>query len=479
MRILLTFTNVQTLVPFVFPSELGALSAFLRQHGHQVRVHLVSSAADLRSFRRVLEDYQPELLGISAVYNQAARAAELAALAKAWRPDLPVILGGKHATLAPELAIACPHFDGVCVGEGEHALLELVQTLERGDDPSGIQGFWYRRPDGSVQKNPCRPFIQDLDALPLPDYGAVDLQQIIDRMFGTAFMVLGRGGCPHGCRFCGVPPQAARGSGCFVRMPSVGRAIEHIEWLDRRYRFRHIYFRDDTLTLNRGWFLAFAAAFGDRFEQSYELLTRADYLDPEVVRALADSRCSAVWLGADSGNEHIRTAVLGKTIDNATTIDACDRLFDAGIKPMLTNMVGLPHETPEQFDDTVALNRRVYGGRPTVTRAYGVSPAVFVFNPFPGTPLWDECLERGWLKGLPDRVWSYADSYVSMPQFPPREVLKRARRFRHDVYRPTNPAFARLCLAKDSTIRRWIPSLGPSERFMRRLEHRLAHRRSL
>lgn len=111
------------------------------------------------------------------------------------------------------------------------------------------------------------------------------------------------------------------------------------------------------------------------------------------VDGLKASGWQLIWLGADSGNDFIREEILGKTVDNETLVEKCRYLHRIGIRTLITNMVGLPYETSEHFEDTIELNARIYGNRPTMSRTFGACPAIFVFDPFPGTPLWNECKE--------------------------------------------------------------------------------------
>lgn len=476
---LLVFPNVRALMPYVFPIDLGQLSAWLSGHGFHSTLHLVDDMRSLRRFDRVLREKRPDVVGFTGVYSQAPYISRMAAAVKAWRPDVPVLVGGKHATLVPEEFAHDPNIDVICVGEGEHALLEYLQALAAGERPAGIPNLWLRQEDGSFEQNACRAFIADLDTLPLPDYEAVDYQKILDSMFGTAYMVAGRGGCPCECRFCGVPAQADKGIGEYVRLKSVDYLLDEIAWLKSRYSFDHIYFRDDTFTWNREWALEFAEKFPHRFDLTYEFLTRADYLDDELIEAFTGAGCECIWFGADSGNDHIREDVLGKTVPNDRLIHVCDQLHRAGIRPLLTNMVGLPHERPSDFEDTVDLNRRIYRSGPSVSRTFGASPAVFTFNPFPGTPLFDECKQRGWLRTMRTGHWAYTDSYVEMPQFSQREVARRMRTFRYRVHRDSAPVWAWWCRIKDSTVRRVMPDLGPLEFVVRNVEHRALHGRWL
>lgn len=139
---------------------------------------------------------------------------------------IPLLLGGVHATLNPDEALASC-FDAICVGEGEFSTLELVTRIERGEDITDIPGLWIRR-GSAVERNPPRSFLEDLDSLPFPDR---DMWQpwirAADDVRYTSIL-LGRG-CPFLCTYCCNHAIRMRGSGKYVRVRSARNIIEEIE----------------------------------------------------------------------------------------------------------------------------------------------------------------------------------------------------------------------------------------------------------
>ncbi|MFH1229458.1 MAG: cobalamin-dependent protein, partial [Candidatus Aenigmatarchaeota archaeon] len=81
--------------------------------------------------------------------------------------SVPVVWGGIHPTIAPEKCIG--HADIICIGEGEYAMKELAEKIERKEDYSGIKNLWVRK-EGKIIKNEVRPLIEDLDSLPFTDF---------------------------------------------------------------------------------------------------------------------------------------------------------------------------------------------------------------------------------------------------------------------------------------------------------------------
>ena len=154
-RVVLAIPNVKTHLPRFYPSDLGALSALLKQHGYDTRIFALDVmsgsglAKGLDRFTRLLRSYEPDVVGISSIYSQVHYASLMARCVRQHDPHVPVIIGGKQATLHPESLVARPEFDAVCVGEGEGALLDFVRAVESGDDFRSIPNIWCRADHGS------------------------------------------------------------------------------------------------------------------------------------------------------------------------------------------------------------------------------------------------------------------------------------------------------------------------------------------
>jgi anaerobic magnesium-protoporphyrin IX monomethyl ester cyclase len=160
------------------PPDLAAfgvrtLSAFLKQHGHACRCVFLPGGVEKYKYgsrdgyryeARIVDQVLDlcrghDLIALSFMSNYLDRASQLShALREGMK--VPLVVGGIHPTVLPE---PCLEFaDIVCVGEGEEALLELVQRIEAGHDYADVRNLWLRR-DGQIVRNPVRPLIEDLD----------------------------------------------------------------------------------------------------------------------------------------------------------------------------------------------------------------------------------------------------------------------------------------------------------------------------
>ena len=145
---------------------ISYISSILKEEGHETRLVVPTRESDDAVFEHI-RDFNPGLICFTSVYTVFDLISEVAARVKKRHPDIFLAAGGPHASLRPEECLEAA-FDAVCVGEGEYPTLELVEQLESGLFPQGIPNFFIKR-DGGVERNPTRPFLEDIEALPFPD----------------------------------------------------------------------------------------------------------------------------------------------------------------------------------------------------------------------------------------------------------------------------------------------------------------------
>ncbi|HDH96803.1 MAG TPA: B12-binding domain-containing radical SAM protein, partial [Proteobacteria bacterium] len=382
--------------------------------------------------------------------SQAPHFATLAEAIKAHLPDVPLLCGGFHANLAYEDILKNTKIDAVVLGEGELALVEYLEALKGGGGFEELQNFCFMR-DGELVANPVRPFIKDLGSLPYCDKEVLDYQVAINHYFKTAILLASRG-CPWACKFCSNNVFRHRGKGEYARLRPVEHVMGEIEDVESRFKFNYFFFRDDTFTWNKEWTLKFCEEYPKHTKKRFDILTRADCVDEDIAKALAEAGCQCSWIGVDAGNDYIRMEVLDKRVTKEQYIEAADLLHKYGISVMTTNMIGLPYETPERAWETIELNRRIYRDYVSFSPANGSGPKIFTFAPFPGTPLYDLCKREGWMTEWPKKFMVYYDTYIDMPQFPRKKVLRMKKSFRYHVYRPNHPVKAFIYLVWDWVI---------------------------
>lgn len=138
------------------------LSSMLKSAGHSCKL---AFSAD-KDLLEGIEAYSPGIIAISYSSFYARRTIQTIREIKR-QFDIPIILGGPHPTYYPDI-IDEEGMEIICRGEGEHALLEIVNKMEGGEDTTRIKNLWVKK-DGKIFKNDLRPLVEDLDSLPFPD----------------------------------------------------------------------------------------------------------------------------------------------------------------------------------------------------------------------------------------------------------------------------------------------------------------------
>ena len=160
-----------------------SISAVLKQTGVEVKV----VPAECEHIKSYLTDGTPTVLAFSTPTPYYGHYRELNQRLKVDFPHVFSVFGGPHPTFFPDM-ISEDGVDGICMGEGEHAMLELVTNLADGKPVRDLRNWWIKE-DGVVHKNPLRPLIQDLDGLPLPDHSV--FRQAMSRAVNQAIEAMG------------------------------------------------------------------------------------------------------------------------------------------------------------------------------------------------------------------------------------------------------------------------------------------------
>jgi len=403
MKILFVWTDVETNYgPATYHLGVASLSGALKAAGHKTSLLRFDTLVEKDELFRILDESEkPGMLAFSAMTNQFDYCARLATWAKEKWPDVPILFGGHHPTLAPDEVIGVPAVDMICLGEGEEAFVELVDRMARGDDFSDVRNFWIKR-DGEIIKNDVRPLHGDINALPFMDLDICHLNELFAYSGMYLELMAGRG-CPYQCTYCCNPAVVRfyKGKGKVVRKRTVDKVIEEIKYHLKNYpQMSCVFFADETFTLDKKWILAFCEAYKREIGLPFVAMVRPETLDEEMIRIMADAGCDLLRIGVESGNEWLRTNVLKRHMTNEQIISAFDLAEKYGIRTGAFAMMGLPYETPEMIEETIALLRRCNPNNLQLS----------IFYPLPGTELYDVCEREGFL--TEEKATSYFDRPV-------------------------------------------------------------------
>jgi radical SAM superfamily enzyme YgiQ (UPF0313 family) len=393
MHVLFIYPNLNAQIGFNY--GVAFLSAVLRRHGHVTRLLNINESLDypldLERIVRDLKAFSPDLVGFSVVSNQFQHAVEIA---KAIRDHThaPFVCGGIHATMAPHEVLETGIFDYACLGEGEEALLELVNALEEHGDTNKIPNIWGKR-DGSVIRNGVRPFTP-LENLPPKDYEIFDFQKMIDAKDGWVGIMVSRG-CPFRCTYCfnhrlvdiyrrdtGLPlPRLG-----YLRHHSVNEVMGELEYLLGQYTGIKVFiFDDDLFTLDKDYVQEFCLAYEKRIAVPFVCNAHVKVFDHVIARSLKRANCCIVKFGLESGSERIRKEVLNRPMTNHAVMNAFRIAHEHQLHTSAFVMIGLPDETPEEMFATIDLLGAIRPGRFRWS----------LFFPYPGTVAHEMAEQKG------------------------------------------------------------------------------------
>ncbi|MDW7761279.1 MAG: radical SAM protein [Acidobacteriota bacterium] len=356
----------------------------------------------VRAFREAFASYRPDVVGFSVMSVNTRISSVLARAAKAENPDVLIVYGGIHPTIAPEETIAEDFVDAICRGEGDDTMIDFLEALDQGRDWSEIPGLWTKR-DGAVRRNPLRPLIRDLDRLPFPDRAALPPSSLNAELYGVNLLT--SRGCPFPCAYCQNKflMDLYRGEPSFVRYRSIDNVFAEIDAVLREFRPGRLSFSDESFTLNKAHLRDFCAAYTRRYRLPFLCQTRPDLIDEEKIVMLKEAGCDFINMAIESGNPDIRNGVLKRNISQDQIRTAYTLAHRHGIRTGSFNIIGLPQETPASVWDTINLNKELQPDRIMCT----------IFMPFRGTELGEKCLAEGWLEHPIDDSEIYY-TYVSI-----------------------------------------------------------------
>jgi anaerobic magnesium-protoporphyrin IX monomethyl ester cyclase len=372
------------------------ISACLKARGHQVELFL--GRGDSRFVDEVVR-FQPDVIAFSCSSGSHQWAGETAGAIKKRIPVLSV-MGGPHPTYFPE-AIRQEHIDVLVRGEGEQAMVELVELTGRGEAYHHLDNLVTLQA-GKMVVNPLRPLIAELDSLPSPDRELYSKYRFL-RNSTSRHVITGRG-CPYNCAFCCNKSykEMYAGKGKMIRRHSVERAIGDIVELRDRYGAKTIRFDDEVFILSPGWLQRFLDEYGRRVALPFSCLIRADLLKEDLARRLKTAGCYIAYFGIESGNDELRRRVLKKNISREDIIRTAAILKDSGIACGTFNMLGLPGESVENALETIRLNQAVRADYPWCS----------ILQPYPRTELEEEAIRDGFIE-QDNHVEAFSSSYFN------------------------------------------------------------------
>jgi len=388
------------------PLGLAYIAAVIERDGHNIKiidgpVLTTKKDYDYNKLKEDLEEFQPDIVGVTATSPQIKDAINTINLVKEVNKDIITFLGGPHITALPKILSEIKNLDFGIYGEGEFTFLEAIKRLEKKEKLEGLNGLIWREEDNV--KHLSREYIRDLDVLPFPARHLLPMELYKPSPANyrrlPATQIMSSRGCPYSCVFCHKPIFGKQ-----FRPHSATRVLDEIEHLINKYRIKDMQIFDDTFTMNKKRAEEICKGIIERkLDIVWNCMTRIDRVDPDLLKIMKRAGCYEIGYGVESGSERI-LKLIRKGVDKEMMRKVFKWTKKEGIEIRAFFMIGFPTETKEDILKTISFAKEL---NPDIAQ-------FMVTTPYPDTELWELCKKCGEIN-IGD--WSNFTFYA--PQSPP------------------------------------------------------------
>lgn len=366
---------------------IGTLSiaAYLMERGHEVDIQNSSAPVTQIGHGDIaskVTSFRPEVVGFTATtsgFNDAYCQAEII---KNMFPDIRIVFGGVHVSaLREKILESFPCIDFVVTGEGEKAMTDLVE----GKPVETIQGLVFRN-GPAIESNGLRTDLCELDDLPFPAYRKLEgfphdfEPPLFNYPRAPAATIISSRGCPYQCSYC--DRSVYRRS---FRFNSAHYLYEHMAYLKREFRVRHIFFYDDLFTFNRKRIEEFCGLLQKKtLRMTFNCAVRIGHVDDDLLKMLKAAGCWMVSLGIESGDPEMLSRHKSN-VDLGEMKKTVKQIQRNGLRVKGLFIMGLPGETEETIKRTADFVEELELDDMNITK----------FTPFPGSPAYKTIHDEG------------------------------------------------------------------------------------
>ncbi len=424
-----------SLIDPIFPTVgLLTLAAMLEKHGHEVQILDMSyQQYDYRTVEKKIQEFQPDVIGVTVTTPLMNQIRDISTFVKTQYPHIMMVAGGPHVSALPIESLEESMLDVVVVGEGDLTLPDILNGTEFTD----VLGIFYRDEDGRIHGNPARPYIENLDDLPMPAwhlFNSVDYRDRMSRLLvkktPCGWIEFSRG-CIYKCDFCASKNTMAYG----YRKKSPKRCAEEVKLL-YEYGWREFALADDIFTSDRAWAKEVCKEIiktGLGVPWSCMDGIRVESAEEELFQLMRQAGCYRVSFGIETGNADVLKGFgKGGKASLKEGINAVKLAHKANIDVNAYFMLGLSPDTEESMQDTIDYAKSV----PLDMLKFGIAIA------FPGTKMFHDYRERYRINSY---NWDDYIVYTSKPLFShPNLKFETVQKYMKKAYRDAiylNPGF--------------------------------------
>jgi anaerobic magnesium-protoporphyrin IX monomethyl ester cyclase len=379
------------------PLGLAYIASYLKKYSRlplEIKIFDASCESDI--VKNIVR-FDPQLIGLTALSSDIFEAFRISIGIYSFNPSIFQIIGGTHVNALPEQTLKHGRFNVAALGEGEETFLELAERFFRAglsdDDLYQIKGIAFIKEDRLI-KTESRPLIRPLDKIPFP------ARELLNMKFYNSYFHLVRGlsgnrlatmvgsrGCPYDCTFCSSKIIFKS-----VRRFSPEYMVREVGELVKRYGIKRLFLLDDTFIVDGRHVRRFCELMiENRLHKKvrWEVQGRSNLVDWDslgLLELMKQAGCYQVDYGFESGCPRVLNILKSGPISIEDHERAMEVTQKAGLKVMGTFIVGTPGETEGEMAETIKFIEKNYERIDFFD--------TFIAEPFPGSKLWDMCVER-------------------------------------------------------------------------------------
>jgi magnesium-protoporphyrin IX monomethyl ester (oxidative) cyclase len=404
------------------PLGLGYIAAILERLDIEVRIvdclidgwknreeigsNLIKIGLSGEDIKKIIEDFSPDMVGVNNLFTRLYKNAhEIYRIVKNVDHDIITVAGGAHPTVMPGFSLQDANLDFVVIGEGELTIEKLVKSLsENVNEIKNIDGLGYRNKDGKIIVNPKTTYIENLDGIPFPAWHLMKMEKyfgLVDshgkRKYKRFSPIMTSRGCPARCTFC----TAYKVWGRRYRFRSPENVIEEMKELKYKYGIEELLIEDDNFTANP-----------KRAEKICDLMIKENLnfkwdtpngvaafaLNKNLVRKMKDAGCYKINIGVESGNQQTLNKIIKKPLNLEKAEEIINYCREIGIDCGIFLILGMPGDTIKNMWDSYKFAKKV--------KIY--NPFISIATPYPGSELYETCVEKKYLS----RNFKLEDLYI-------------------------------------------------------------------
>jgi len=390
------------------PLGIGLLAALCEKRGFQVDIldaliqgwenetptanpDVVRVGLTDAQIKKAVQEYDPDLVGVSCMFSvQHKIYPRILSVIKSANPEIITVAGGAHVTVCQEEVLKDPNCDYIIQGEAEESFVDLLDAIQGKKPFESIDGLGWKGDNSKILLNPKTKWLEDLDQIPFPAYHIMKLEQYFGlqathgRRHASKFApIVTSRGCPAKCTFC----SANKMFGYKFRKRSVDNIMSEIKFLQENYGVKEIMFEDDNLTAERKHA---TELFHRLIEDNSGLVWDTPNgvglwaLNEEMLDLMQKSGCVNVNFPVESGDQEVLKNIIKKPLDLKRVRGLLKYCRKIGLSYGMFLVIGSPGE---KLSD-------VWTSFKFSAEAGCYNPHISVATPYPGTELYDECIDK-------------------------------------------------------------------------------------